>query len=210
VRLGRRNEWLVKARGDSRVESTAADRPSEAILAAYHDAGHTIAARCIGNPSTRIPQSLQSEKLRTRAVFDDWLAFTAAGHAAERELVSRLGLRWRVVTSHVGYDLDSCYRRIREETGEDPGDWILLHWIRALRRATRLLTARWGEVASLAELNWRRQAGESLLSASVWHTRQAAKPRSRSPSWWMGLPAAAGSRSEGSSTRARHKFGRQP
>jgi hypothetical protein len=199
----------VKARGDSRVENTEADRPSDAVLAAYHDAGHTIAARVIGNASTRIPGSVQSETRRTNVVLDDWLTFTAAGHAAERELVGRLGLRWRPMTSHVGYDLDSCYRRICENTGEDPGDWILLHWIRALGRATRLLTVRWSEVASLAELNWRSESGPSSPWTSVWHTRRAVKPRSRSHRWWSGLPTA-GSRSEGPSTGERNRFHRQP
>jgi hypothetical protein len=146
----------VKTPADSRTE---AGHPSDAILAAYHDAGHTIAGRAIGNGS-----------------LDDWLTLTAAGQAAERELVRRLGLRWRGVTSHAGHDLDSCYRRIREEMGEDPGDWILLHWIRAVRRATRLLTGRWSEVQSLAELNGRREAGRG--SASVGHALPAGKPRS--------------------------------
>jgi hypothetical protein len=146
----------VKTPGDSRSE---AEHPSEAVLAAYHDAGHTLAARVIRNRS-----------------LDDWLTLTAAGQAAERELVRRLGLRWRGVTSDAGRDLDSCYRRIREEMGEDPGDWILLHWIRAVRRATRLLTERWSEVQSLAELNERREASRG--SASVWHALPAGKPRS--------------------------------
>ncbi len=145
----------MKTPGDSRTE---AGHPSDAILAAYHDAGHTIAARVIANGS-----------------LDDWLTLTAAGQAAERELVRRLGLRWRDVTSHAGYDLDSCYQRIRQEMGEDPGDWILLHWIRAVRRATRLLTGRWSDVQSLAESNARRKAG--LASASVWHALPAGKPR---------------------------------
>jgi hypothetical protein len=148
----------VKTPGDSRTE---AGHPSDAILAAYHDAGHTIAARVIRNAS-----------------LDDWLTLTAAGQAAERELVRRLGLRWRDVTSHAGYDLDACYQRIREEMGEDPGDWILLHWIRAVRRATRLLTERWSEVKGLAESSWRREASRGSLSASVWHALLAGKPRS--------------------------------
>ena len=157
----------MQARVESRSDSTAADRPSDAILAAYHDAGHTIVARVVANGSTRIPGSL----------LDDWLAFGAAGHAAEREMVSRLGLRWRRVTSHARYDLDTCYRRIREETGEDPGDWIRLHWIRALRRATRLLTGRWDEVVRLAELNCRQEAGPGSLSTCGWHAQLALEPQ---------------------------------
>lgn len=148
----------MKIPGDSQIE---AGHPSDAIVAAYHDAGHTIAAQVIRSGS-----------------LDDWLTLTAAGQAAERELVRRLGLRWRDVTSHAGYDLDSCYQRICEEMGEDPGDWLLLHWIRAVRRATRLLTERWSEVRGLAELNWRGETGRGSLSASVWHALPAGKPRS--------------------------------
>jgi hypothetical protein len=133
----------MKTRGELQLEDSATDRPSEAVLAAYHDTGHTIAARAIGNVTTRLPRAL---------VLDDWFAFTAAGHAAERELVSRLGLRWRRVTSQMGHEVQSCYRRFREATGGDP-DWIRLHWIRAVRRATRLLSERWGEVVRLAESN---------------------------------------------------------
>jgi len=150
------NNRCVKTSGDSRLE---AEHPSDAVLAAYHDAGHAIAARVIRNGS-----------------LDDWLTLTAAGQAAERELVRRLGLRWRGVTSHAGRDLDACYRRILEVMGEDPGDWILLHWIRAVRRATRLLTGRWSEVQSLAELNGRREAGRG--SAPLWHALPAGRPRS--------------------------------
>ena len=152
--------------------------PSDAILAAYHEAGHTIAARVVGNGS------LGSEDRRADAILTDWLTFTAAGHAAERELVRRLGLHWRDVTLRAGHDLDSCYRRICDETGEEPGDWILLHWIRAVRRATRLLTGRWGDVERLAELNRRREAGRSSLSSPARRTvpaRAKQRPLLQSP-----------------------------
>ena len=159
----------MKIPSDSQLE---AKRPSDALLAAYHDAGHTIAARLVGNGS------LRSEDRRADAILVDWLTVTAAGHAAERELVRRLGLSRRDVTLHAGHDLDSCYRRICDQTGEEPGDWILLHWIRAVRGATRLLTGRWSDVESLAELNCRREAGRSSLSAFVRRTVRAGNPRS--------------------------------
>lgn len=154
------------------MSDDAAKRPSDALLAAYHEAGHTIAARIV------VSDALRSEDRRADVILVDWLTVTAAGHAAERELVRRRGLRWRDVTLHPGHDFDACYRRICDETGEEPGDWILLHWIRAVRRATRLLTERWGDVERLAESNRRREAGRSSLLASVRRAAPAGKPRS--------------------------------
>lgn len=123
--------------------------PSSSVLAAYHHAGHAIAARFIEDLSKRVPDL----RPRPQDALEDWLNFAAAGHAAERELAYRAGLRWRRVVSNAGNDLAVCHRLIYDQTGEDHRDWILLHWTRAVARATRLVVANWDEVARLAELN---------------------------------------------------------
>jgi hypothetical protein len=133
----------VKTVLDSQAVDAITDGLSEALLAAYHNAGHTIGARAVENAS---------------AGLEDWLNFAAAGHAAERELAARSGLRWRRVVSNAGSDVESCHRLIRLVTGEDHHEWIQLHWTRAVTRATRLVTANWEEIERLAELNTRRRA----------------------------------------------------
>lgn len=155
--------------------------PSSSVLAAYHHAGHAIAARLIEDQSKGAPD------LRPRpkdAAFEDWLNFAAAGHAAERELACRSGLRWRWVVSNAGSDLEACHRLIREQTGEDHRDWILLHWTRAVARATRLLTANWSEVVTIAEPNGRRcQRGDFLCPANILTEVGGSRTDSWS-SWW--------------------------
>ena len=133
----------MKTALDSQATEVSADRPSEVLFAAYHNAGHTVGARAVEGAS---------------AGLEDWLNFAAAGHAAERELAARSGLRWRRTVSDAGNDVESCYRLIRLVTGEDHRDWIQLHWTRAVTRATRLVAANWEEVVRLAELNARRRA----------------------------------------------------
>jgi hypothetical protein len=132
------------------VSAVPAGPSSAGVFAAYHDAGHAIAARVIAGRSALAPDLRPRSK---GAAFEDWLNFVAAGHAAERELAGRSGLRWRQVVSNAGTDLESCYRLIHERTGEDHRGWILLHWTRAVARATRLLAANWDEVVRLAELD---------------------------------------------------------
>src|SRR6185437_6801150 len=122
---------------------------SAELFAAYHSAGHAIAAGAIEELSRGVPNRRPPLE---NALFEGWLNFTASGHAAEKELACRLGLRWRRVVSNAGDDLEACRLLIGEQTGEDHRDWILLHWTRAVARASRLLTANWSEVVKLAEL----------------------------------------------------------
>jgi hypothetical protein len=133
----------VKTVLDSPATAVGTERLSDVVLAAYHNAGHAIGARAIEGAS---------------AGLEDWLNFAAAGHAAERELAGRSGLRWRRIVSNAGNDVESCYRLIRLATGEDHRAWIQLHWTRAVTRATRLLAANWAEVVRLAELSARPRA----------------------------------------------------
>jgi hypothetical protein len=144
--------------------------PSAGVFAAYHEAGHAIAARAIESRPTSEPPATRPKS----AAFEDWLNFTAAGHAAERELACRSGLRWRRVVSNAAHDLEACHRLIHEQTGEDHRAWILLHWTRAVARATRLLTVRWGEVVALAESNARMAGGTvAVCSARARSTADA-------------------------------------
>jgi hypothetical protein len=132
----------VKPALDSQATGASAERLSGVLLAAYHNAGHTVLARAVEGAS---------------AGLEDWLNFAAAGHAAEREVAGRSGLRWRQIVSNAGNDVESCHRLIRLATGEDHRDWIQLHWTRAVTRATRLVTANWAEIVRLVELNARRR-----------------------------------------------------
>jgi hypothetical protein len=142
----------VKTVLDSQATDVSADRHSEVLFTAYHNAGHTVGARAIEGGS---------------AGLEDWLNFAAAGHAAERELAARSGLRWRRIVSNAGNDVESCHHLIRLATGEDHREWILLHWTRAVTRATRLLTSNWGEVVRLAELHVRRAAHRATKQCLV-------------------------------------------
>jgi hypothetical protein len=154
---------------------------SAELFAAYHSAGHAIAAGAIEELSRGVPN--RRPPLQD-ALFEGWLNFTASGHAAEKELACRLGLRWRRVVSNAGDDLEACRLLIGEQTGEDHRDWILLHWTRAVARASRLLTANWSEVVKLAELQASYHRGADPLCPAkalteVGHSRTDCWNR-----WW--------------------------
>lgn len=164
------------------LRSTAASEiPSPGAFPAFHHAGHAVAARLIETVSKGEPGVRPGAR---DVSFEDLLNYTAAGHAAERELACRSGLRWRQAASNAGSDLEACHRLIHDQTGEDHRDWIFLHWTRAVARATRLLAANWGEVVRLAELSARGRSGPySLCSANTLRGAFCSKPDPWS-SWW--------------------------
>ncbi len=130
-------------------------------MEAYHLAGHTVALQVLGSSLPQGPlvagRELRAGARRPFAVsrtgpwtaLERRLVVVAAGTAAERELARRAGLPWRHVSNRCD-GLEVCRRSIAEETGENPGDWIYLHWIRAVTRGRRVLMASWSEVVRAA------------------------------------------------------------
>jgi len=126
-------------------------------MEAYHLAGHNVVRRMLGGSAVGTSAFLAYEtRARSRRPWtESWtplerrLVVAAAGTAAEREFARRSGLPWRRVSNRCD-GLEACRRSIAEETGENPGDWIYLHWIRAVTRARRALAGAWNEVIRAA------------------------------------------------------------
>jgi hypothetical protein len=176
------------------VRPVAACLP-ERVLAAYHGAGHLVAARVLGRGFPGTTVRLQAENRShcpgidlpgpvTNTCLEEWLNFAAAGHAAERELANQSGMRWRGLVSNAGHDVEYCYRLIYQDTGEDHRDWILLHWTRAVTRVTRLLTENWGEVVRLAELDGGRGAVTRPRSSVALPLRADPSGKRSWSGWW--------------------------
>ncbi len=126
-------------------------------MEAYHLAGHSVVLRILrgGAQGTSALAGRELRPRSRRSCAESWtplerrLVVAAAGTAAERELARRSGLRWRRVSNRCD-GLEVCRQSIAEETGENPGDWIYLHWIRAVTRARRALAGAWSEVVLAA------------------------------------------------------------
>jgi hypothetical protein len=126
-------------------------------MEAYHLAGHSVALQVLRSSVHWTSPSPDPDVLfgKRRPLTAPWTALerrlvvAAAGAAAEREQARRSGLHWRR-TSNRCDGLEACCESIAEETGEDPGDWIDLRWIRAVARARRVLIGTWSEVVRVA------------------------------------------------------------